>query len=303
MAGSARNEAAGWKTPSGVGGTSDMRQSGYKRGFTLIELLVVIAIIALLMAILVPTLRRARNQGLAVVCQSRQKQWGLLMDLFVNDHGGRFMDPAYNESRWDDYAGVLGLVELCENQEVPEDLLYCPMATKFPPGSAERTPYGGTFSAYKDLYGQSYSDVHPRGAPGSYGTSAHLGWRWHATFVPDDKILRTIEVRGGNRIPVLLDSGLGWLHYGRVSEWTPPECDAIPTIEARGLPVTYPACINRHDGGVNTLFLDWSVRKVGLKELWTLQWYKGFDTGNKWTKAGGAEPDDWPQWMRGFKDY
>ena len=64
------------------------------------------------------------------------------------------------------------------------------------------------------------------------------------------------------------------------------------------------SCINRHGGGTaNCLFLDWSVRKVGLKELWTLRWSYIFDTGNAWTKRGGVEPEDWPQWMRRFRDY
>jgi len=45
------------------------------------------------------------------------------------------------------------------------------------------------------------------------------------------------------------------------------------------------------------------VRKVGLKELWTLKWSKYFDTSGPWTKAGGVAPEDWPAWMRGFKDY
>ena len=31
-------------------------------------------------------------------------------------------------------------------------------------------------------------------------------------------------------------------------------------------------CLNRHSGGINMLFRDWSVRKVGLKENWTLNW-------------------------------
>jgi len=43
-------------------------------GFTLIELLVVIAIIAILMAILIPTLNRAREQGKRAVCLSNLKQ-------------------------------------------------------------------------------------------------------------------------------------------------------------------------------------------------------------------------------------
>ncbi|NQT01038.1 MAG: prepilin-type N-terminal cleavage/methylation domain-containing protein, partial [Planctomycetes bacterium] len=44
------------------------------RGFTLIELLVVIAIIAVLMAILMPSLNRAREQGKRSTCLSNLKQ-------------------------------------------------------------------------------------------------------------------------------------------------------------------------------------------------------------------------------------
>jgi len=42
---------------------------------------------------------------------------------------------------------------------------------------------------------------------------------------------------------------------------------------------------------------------VGLKEIWTLKWNKEFDTRGSWTKAGGVNPEDWPPWMRRFKDY
>jgi prepilin-type processing-associated H-X9-DG protein len=62
-------------------------------------------------------------------------------------------------------------------------------------------------------------------------------------------------------------------------------------------------CIDRHNGGINSLFADMSVRKVGLKELWTLKWYRGYNTANMWTKAGRAHPRDWPEWMWGYKDY
>ncbi len=62
-------------------------------------------------------------------------------------------------------------------------------------------------------------------------------------------------------------------------------------------------CINRHSAFVNFLFMDWSTRPVGLKELWTLKWHRAFNTAGPWTKAGGVAPADWPDWMRGFKDY
>ena len=63
---------------------------GKTRGFTLIELLVVIAIIALLMAILLPSLNRARDQGKAVTCRNNLKQIGLALTLYAGDYNGKF---------------------------------------------------------------------------------------------------------------------------------------------------------------------------------------------------------------------
>jgi len=62
-------------------------------------------------------------------------------------------------------------------------------------------------------------------------------------------------------------------------------------------------CLRRHDDFTNGVFLDWSVRKIDLKELWTLKWNREFDTAGAWTKAGGVQPEDWPEWMRSLKDY
>lgn len=55
------------------------------RGFTLIELLVVIAIIAMLMGILVPVLRKVREQGKDVVCRNNMRQIGLAANFYA-DH-------------------------------------------------------------------------------------------------------------------------------------------------------------------------------------------------------------------------
>jgi hypothetical protein len=62
-------------------------------------------------------------------------------------------------------------------------------------------------------------------------------------------------------------------------------------------------CINRHGGLVGMLFMDWSARRVGMKELWTLKWHRAYNTTGAWTKAGGVNPDDWPIWLRRFKEY
>ena len=66
---------------------SDNRSSGIRqKGFTLIELLIVIGTIALLMAILLPALNRARGQTRTVVCLSNLRQLGLAFACYANDY-------------------------------------------------------------------------------------------------------------------------------------------------------------------------------------------------------------------------
>ena len=63
-----------------------------RTGFTLIELLVVIAIIAILAAILLPALARAKQKGRRDACLSNLKEIGLSFAMYLSDNQSRFPD-------------------------------------------------------------------------------------------------------------------------------------------------------------------------------------------------------------------
>jgi len=264
-----------------------------RRGFTLIELLVVVAIIALLMAILMPTLQRVKRQAKAIEakavgCQSNLKQWGLIFSMYANDHAGRF--PRWIESA-EPWPQVLKA--LWPYHQDTNDLFVCPMAkpkTEFL--GSDNWQLGSTFAAWslRDTTSHTRIDC-------SYGLNV---WAQYMPQSPsggsqETRYWQTVPARGAANVPLLLDSVLWWSCRSNVGD--------PPVLEDTWTDSSLPCCMNRHERFVSGILMDWSIRKMGIKELWTLQWHPGYSTQGRWTKAGGVQPNDWPEWMRRFKDW
>jgi len=258
-----------------------------RRAFTLIELLVVIAIIALLMSILMPALARVKKQAQSVACMSRLKSWGLMYKLYTDDYSGRF------PTGWAGAARDQWPVLMQSYYKGEREMLLCPAAKRLVLNANDTATWKAWSQNLDGTYIGSYGNnswTDPMTTDRSGGRKA--GWFWKTTQ----------NVANAPTVPVLGDST--W-HDAWPQDTDPP----IETLEGfmngdRGTSGEINHfCIDRHSGWTNLMFADWSVRHVGLKELWTLKWHRQFNINNGRTKAGGMDPSQWPQWMRRYRDY
>ncbi|MHC4068138.1 MAG: type II secretion system protein [Planctomycetota bacterium] len=279
-------------------------------GFTLVELLVVIAIIALLMSILMPALARTRKQAKTVVCQQNLHEWGYAFQLFAHDNDGKFMKSATNVTGNAEDYWLVGLLRYigAEFDEVSKTrkLFLCPMAAKsLNPPESNRLP-GTTFSAWGPFhaYGSAWGRLITNGSFGINDWCANPPVDYDTYWgFPSKYAWRSIAAKGAGNIPLLLDciySDGFPLHVDEPPEY-PGQYDGGSGCWGDNAMKIF--CIDRHSGAIDGLFVDSSVRKIGLKELWTLKWHRGFKLDNAWTTLGGVTPQNWPEWMRNFREY
>ena len=288
------------------------------KGFTLIELLVVIAAIALLMAILLPSLQRARRQARAVACRSNLRQWATILRMYTDESRSQFA----MQEVWSRGVPNHWMYALRDHAAGTEGIRFCPMATRLagPPtegwGPAAPDPRGATFLAWGRV-GYSipkHGELDGIYFYGSYGMNSWLatpdrtenalviGIERSAPRHTVDDFWTSENIKGAGEAPTFADAWW-WCAWPKDNDTPPSQPDETKPFPCGCMDSMRRFCINRHDGFINVAFLDSSVRRVGLKDLWTLKWHRQFNTHGPWTKTGGALPENWPSWMRRFKEY
>ena len=259
------------------------------KGFTLIELLVVIAIIALLMAILLPSLRKAKESAQKVVCTSNLGQWGKIWGMYLNYNNNRFMKGWNGGSR--DTQWMVVIPDYMDDYD--HTIWTCPFADNDrkcvfdPDGSPMESltftsPWGYITGMQHGGYDTSAGDW------GSYGLNAFM---YDSTPASDPDGLywkkSTVSSVSTSSIPVFGDAM--WCEL-----W--PGSNDRPALNPDGIvwkgwDSMATAAIDRHGDQVNNwLLLDFSVSRVPIKELWRLNWHRN------WT----IDEPDWSnyQWIK-----
>ncbi|MHC4738549.1 MAG: type II secretion system protein [Planctomycetota bacterium] len=255
-----------------------------QRGFTLIELLVVIAIIALLMSILMPALARVRKQAKEVICQSNLKQWCSMFAMYTGDFKGYFME-GYSAPNGSWFAALRPYYGEEESGKAVTNIKCCPEAA-IPTDRTRQDMCGSTFEPWGGELSWTFIGGGKKGDYGSYGTNTSIyhhpsrGDKWREDYWRRD------DVKNAGEIPMFLDAT--WVTSWGDWHHEPPLYEGA---EFRGNNANGNSlgvfCIPRHSGHINGAFVDRSVRKIELKELWLLRWHRSYDVG----AARQNEPD------------
>jgi hypothetical protein len=221
---------------------------------------------------------RGRRRAKEAVCISNLKRWGVVWLTFVDDNGGYFM---YR------HGAVWWLKTIVENYSASlrPTMWLCPEATRsYSEGGVNPHMAWDDEISSVTINGKYYDNYL---VTGSYGINLWISRE--ASPYGGMRYWSRPTVAGAQHAPLMIDAQ--WKDMEPFPQDVP-----LPHETDRWTPnqdEMQRACVNRHNG-VNSVFLDGSVKKVGLKHLWRLKWNRD------WPEDYPLP--DWPYWMANFKD-
>ena len=119
-----------------------------KKGFSLIELMIVLVIIGLLISLIFPAAKKARDGALQRQCANNLNQIGVALILYAKDNNGKFPDPVNNTNDGNAYLYAAILVS---EKYLPDDdkIFDCPGSPHIGTKDDPDYWYGNTQNIYK----------------------------------------------------------------------------------------------------------------------------------------------------------
>jgi len=181
-----------------------------KKAFTLVELLVVIAVIALLLSILIPALRLAKEQAMRAKCSSNIRQQLIGLIIFADEHNGRLQEQEGGYWLWDVSRQNVNIqlknmgidVSKYEGSIPPQPVFYCPAN----PMQRKYMEEAWNYSSYR-VCGYVFL---------WWGPWSSQGIDYYEDIEPAKEFLRRIDVKQPSKAELVLDVTLSDKRQG---EW------------------------------------------------------------------------------------